>query len=109
MKKYTLFLLAIILLTGCSAGGTQFFTGKAEAERYIFYESIGGYYLPVSDFLYVDLIVPLDHTNPNDGRKTKVVFSVLPASGMHKGIFVVATGGPGNSALQGNCPGGRRS
>jgi pimeloyl-ACP methyl ester carboxylesterase len=100
MKKYTLFLLAaVILLTGCSAGKLEFFTGKAEAERYLFFESIGGYYLPDSDFIYFDLIVPLDHTNPDDGRKTKVVFGVLPASGSYKGMFAVATGGPGTSGL----------
>ena len=100
MKKYTLFLLAgIILLTGCRVGELEYFTGKAERERHTFIESIGGYYLPDSDFIYVDLIVPLDHTNPDDGRKTKVVFGVLPASGTHKGMFVVATGGPGTSGL----------
>jgi len=62
-------------------------------------ESLGGYPCPNSDFTCLDVAVPLDHTNPQDGRTATVVFGVLPASGERQGMFVVATGGPGTSGL----------
>ncbi len=62
-------------------------------------EELGGYPCPDSDFTCVDVTVPLDHANPQDGRTTTVVFGVLPASGERKGAFVVVTGGPGTSGL----------
>ena len=43
--------------------------------------------------------VPLDHFNPDDLRTLPVVFGVLPASGVRKGMFVTATGGPGTSGV----------
>lgn len=62
-------------------------------------EELGGYPCPDSDFTCVEVSVPMDHTNPGDGRTVKVVFGVLPASGERKGTFVVVTGGPGTSGL----------
>ncbi len=100
MKKYTIYLLAvIILLTGCGTGEINTIPRMTATDRHIFYESLGGYFVPDSDFIYIDLIVPLDHNNPYNDQKTKVVFGVLPASGAHKGMFIVATGGPGTSGL----------
>jgi len=62
-------------------------------------DSLGAYPCPDSDFTCVDVTVPLDHTNVQDGRTAIVVFGMLPASGERKGLFVVATGGPGTSGL----------
>ncbi|MCC7130127.1 MAG: alpha/beta fold hydrolase [Anaerolineae bacterium] len=62
-------------------------------------ESLDGYPCPDSDFTCVDVAVPLDHDNPQDGRATTVVFGVLPASGARQGTLVVVTGGPGTSGL----------
>ncbi len=102
MKKYVLFLLmAICLFAGCrcTAFPFPFFDPQAQSESYELLQSMGGYYLPDSDFIYIDLVVPLDHTNPDNGHTTDVVFAVLPASGDRVGMFVVATGGPGSSGL----------
>jgi len=52
-----------------------------------------------SAFICVTIDVPLDHFNPGDTRTLPVVFAVLPASGVHKGMFVTATGGPGTSGV----------
>jgi len=62
-------------------------------------ERLGGYPCPESDFTCLDVIVPLDHFGAQDGRTTKVVFGVLPATGERKGMFVTAIGGPGGSGL----------
>ena len=43
--------------------------------------------------------MPLDHFNPADTRTIPVTFAVLPASGKRKGMFVVATGGPGTAGV----------
>jgi pimeloyl-ACP methyl ester carboxylesterase len=88
MKRLALLLLGLLLLTGCHSSETA-----------ATLKSLGGYHLPDSDFTYVDVMVPLDHTNPDDERMTKVVFGVLPASGTRKGMLVIATGGPGGSGL----------
>ncbi len=52
-----------------------------------------------SYFTCVTIEVPLDHFNPADTRTIPVVFAVLPASGVRKGMFVTATGGPGSSGV----------
>jgi pimeloyl-ACP methyl ester carboxylesterase len=62
-------------------------------------EVLGGYPCPDSEFTCVNITVPLDHANPQDGRTTQVVFAVLPASGERKGMLVVANGGPGVSGV----------
>lgn len=61
-------------------------------------EQLGGEPCPGSDFTCVTIEVPLDHVHP-DGRTLKVTFGVLPAAGERKGMFVIATGGPGTSGL----------
>jgi pimeloyl-ACP methyl ester carboxylesterase len=52
-----------------------------------------------SFFTCITIEVPLDHFNLDDTRTIPVVFAVLPASGERKGMFVVATGGPGTSGV----------
>ncbi len=104
MKKYVLLLsllLLIYLFSGCQPTTYPFppFDTQTQSEKFEFLESMGGYYLPDSDFIYIDLVVPLDHTNPDNGHTTEVVFAVLPASGNRVGMFVVANGGPGMSGL----------
>lgn len=61
-------------------------------------ERLGGEPCPDSEFTCVTLAVPYDHFNPSGGT-LDVVFGVLPASGVRKGMLVVATGGPGASGL----------
>ena len=104
MKRITLpifrlslfLLLGLFLLSGCHTS-ELFSFGPADSPA--LFKSMGGYHLPDSDFTYVEITVPLDHTNPADERLTTVVFGVLPASGKRKGMLVVATGGPGGSGL----------
>ena len=63
-------------------------------------EDLGGY--PCFDgsaFTCVTINVPLNHFNPADSRTLDVTFAVLPASGVRKGMFVTATGGPGYSGV----------
>jgi pimeloyl-ACP methyl ester carboxylesterase len=52
-----------------------------------------------SSFTCVTIEVPLNHFDPADTRTIPVVFAVLPASGVRKGMFVTATGGPGSSGV----------
>lgn len=52
-----------------------------------------------SIFTCVTINVPLDHFNPADTRTIPVTFAVHPAAGTRKGMFVVATGGPGTSGV----------
>ncbi|HLF24830.1 MAG TPA: alpha/beta hydrolase [Anaerolineae bacterium] len=61
--------------------------------------SLKEYPCPDSDFTCVTLTVPLDHFDPDNPETIDVVFAMLPASGERKGLFVVATGGPGASGL----------
>ncbi len=61
-------------------------------------ERLGGEPCPDSEFTCVTLAVPYDHFNPSGGT-LDVVFGVLPASGVRKGMLVVATGGPGTAGL----------
>ena len=63
-------------------------------------EDLGGYpCYEGSLFTCVTFDVPLDHFNVDDPRTIPVTFAVLPASGERKGMFVVATGGPGYSGV----------
>jgi pimeloyl-ACP methyl ester carboxylesterase len=89
--------LTSILLSACLPGmATQ---SQPQPDTTALLESMGGYPCPDSNFTCVDLTVPLDHVHPEDGRTTKVVFGVLPATGERKGIFVTVTGGPGTAGL----------
>ncbi len=62
-------------------------------------EELGGYPCEDSEFTCVKLSAPLDHFNPKPDEVVDVVFAVLPATGMSKGMFVTAIGGPGGSGL----------
>jgi pimeloyl-ACP methyl ester carboxylesterase len=63
-------------------------------------ERLGGEPCPGgSAFTCVTLTVPLDHFDPADERTVDVAFSILPATGQRKGMFVTAVGGPGASGL----------
>ncbi|MDZ4131861.1 MAG: alpha/beta fold hydrolase [Dethiobacteria bacterium] len=98
----TLLLPGLFLLSGCHTSepfNLRPADSPAAHETPALLKAMGGYHLPDSDFTYVDIMVPLDHTNPADERLTKVVFGVLPASGVRKGMLVIATGGPGSSGL----------
>jgi pimeloyl-ACP methyl ester carboxylesterase len=54
-----------------------------------------------SAFTCITLDVPRDHLSPGDGPRLGVTFAVLPAARpeLRKGVFVVATGGPGSSGV----------
>ena len=63
-------------------------------------DMLGGYPCPDdSYFTCVTIEVPLDHFNPADTRTIPATFAVLPATGNRRGMFVVATGGPGTSGV----------
>ena len=61
---------------------------------------LGSTSCPASEFTCVTLDMPLNHdaSEPN-GPIVPVVFGVLPASGIRKGMLVIAVGGPGSSGL----------
>ncbi len=62
-------------------------------------DKLGGYPCPNSDFTCVKLTVPLDHFAKGSKQTIDVVFGVLAATGERKGMFIIATGGPGSSGL----------
>jgi len=64
-------------------------------------ERLGATPCPRSAFTCVTLDMPLDHDAPvtEDSATIPVMFGVLPASGLRKGMLVVAVGGPGSSGL----------
>src|SRR6185503_5834090 len=73
---------------------------KAQATTQDLLDTLGG--VPCFDwsiFTCVTIEVPLDHFNPADTRTIPVTFAVLPASGVRKGMFVTAVGGPGYSGV----------
>jgi pimeloyl-ACP methyl ester carboxylesterase len=62
---------------------------------------LGGFRCPGSRFTCITLTLPSDHfvaAGPVS-QTIDVVFAVLPASGIRKGMFVVAVGGPGSSGV----------
>ncbi len=85
------FLFAFALLL--SIVPSLYASGPTTRERL---ESLGGVPCPDgSAFTCITLTVPLDHFNPSDTRTLDVVFAVLPASSVRKGMFVTVVGGPG--------------
>lgn len=52
-------------------------------------------------FQCVDITVPLDHTNPDNGETIDISFAVIPAGNpeARRGMFVTVVGGPGYSGL----------
>ena len=96
-----LFLAILFLFSSLAAAPFPALSEKAQpATTAATLASLEGY--PCFDgsvFTCVTLEVPLDHFNPEDGRTISVTFAILPASGERKGMFVVATGGPGYSGI----------
>ena len=63
-------------------------------------EQLGGEPCPDgSAFTCVAVEMPLDHFDATDKRTIDVVFAVLPATGDRRGMFAVASGGPGDSGV----------
>jgi len=80
-------------------GATPFNPVTASASTANILNQLGGYPCPNSEFTCIKLTVPLDHFATDSKKTIDVVFGVLPANGERKGMFVIATGGPGTSGL----------
>ncbi len=89
-------LLAIIFAVPAPATATSPVARSTTAQ---ILKRLGGQPCPDSEFTCVTLKVPLDHFDSRNRRTIDVVFAVLPATGQRKGMFVVATGGPGVAGL----------
>jgi pimeloyl-ACP methyl ester carboxylesterase len=94
MNRIPVLLISLLLLSACLPAPIA-----TRPDTAALLESLGGYPCPDSDFTCVNVTVPLDHTHPDDGRTTQVVFGVLAATGERKGMFVTVTGGPGSAGL----------
>ncbi len=88
-------LCSMVLIVGVSLVGITY----AQTTTTDILTNLGSYPCPNSDFTCVKLTVLLDQFSPDDSRTIDVVFGVLPATGERKGMFVIATGGPGSSGL----------
>ncbi len=53
----------------------------------------------VSEFTCVAISQPLDHFDATNQKRMSVSFAVRPANKKSKGLYVVATGGPGSSGI----------
>lgn len=100
LNRARLVLLLIILLVIFIAPACRTSSGSGMEG---FLQEQGGF--PCFDwsaFTCVTLEVPLNHLTPDDGNTMEVTFAVLPAArpDLRKGIFVVATGGPGSSGIR---------
>ncbi len=62
-------------------------------------EALAGTSCPDSDFTCVTIEMPLDHFDDSEDRTIDVTFAILPATGVSKGAFVTATGGPGTAGI----------
>jgi len=98
----TMQLFLIVLLLFSSVAAAPLPKKKPVSKTVTMLNNLGGY--PCSDesyFTCVTLPMPLDHFNPDDTRTIDVTFAVLPAAvpNKRKGMFVVATGGPGTSGV----------
>jgi len=102
MSRFThLFLVILFLFSSIAAAPSPNAVQiSAESTTKATLEDLGGYpCYEGSLFTCVTFDVPLDHFNSDDARTISVTFAVLPASGERKGMFVVATGGPGYSGV----------
>jgi pimeloyl-ACP methyl ester carboxylesterase len=100
--KLSLFMhyLFVIVLLFSSVAAAPFSKSNKPKSTQDLLDSLGG--VPCFDwsiFTCVTLQMPLDHFNPADNRTIPVTFAVLPASGVRKGMFVTAVGGPGYSGV----------
>jgi len=99
--RFPLFVRAafIMVLLFSSVASTPYQPTERTAMEHVL-DDLGGYEcFEGSAFTCVTIDVPLDHFNAQDPRTIAVTFAVLPASGERKGMFVVATGGPGYSGV----------
>lgn len=105
LNSYFPRLLLILIIFVTSFAGTALPTTVStapttRASTVSILKKLGGQPCPNdSSFTCVTINVPLDHFNPADTRTIPVTFAVLPAAGTRKGMFVVATGGPGTSGI----------
>jgi pimeloyl-ACP methyl ester carboxylesterase len=89
--------IIVLLFTSIAAGPLP---SPIKQDTEILLQTLGGFQcFEDSIFTCVTIDVPLDHFNPSDTRTISVTFAVLPASGVRKGMFVTATGGPGYSGI----------
>ena len=88
----------IVLLVTSIAAAPIHLPSKESTKRLL--QRLGGFKcFKDSIFTCVTVDVRLDHFNPSDTRTIPVTFAVHPATGVRKGIFVTATGGPGYSGI----------
>lgn len=100
LHLFFLFVIFVTSFAGTSQPVSASVIPSARPSTEKILEQLGGYPCPnESYFTCVTIDVPLDHFNPSDTRKLAVTFAVLPASGNRKGMFVVATGGPGTAGV----------
>src|SRR5215212_7530832 len=98
MRKIVIAIISVsgvLLILGMSIASAV----HAQATTQDILDKLGGYPCPNTDFTCVKLTVPLDHFAKDDKQTIDVVFGMLPATGERKGMFVIATGGPGSSGL----------
>jgi pimeloyl-ACP methyl ester carboxylesterase len=103
-KALTVRFLFVFILFASSFAGTSLPNPAAKplarTSTVKILKQLGGVPCPNdSIFTCVTVNVPLDHFNPQDTRTIAVTFAVHPASGTRKGMFVVATGGPGTAGV----------
>jgi pimeloyl-ACP methyl ester carboxylesterase len=90
------FIIVLLITSIAAAPLPSFERGSTET----FLQDHGGFQcFEDSIFTCITVNVPLDHFNASDTREIPVTFAVLPASGIRKGMFVTATGGPGYSGI----------
>ena len=88
----------IVLLVTSIASAPIHLPAKESTKRLL--QRLGGFKcFKDSIFTCITMDVRLDHFNPSDTRTIPVTFAVHPATGVRKGIFVTATGGPGYSGI----------
>lgn len=95
-----LFILTAIFFSSIAAAPLSPSAVPTKTDTQQILDDLGG--VPCFEWSYftcVTIDVPLNHFDPTDTRTIPVVFAVLPASGERKGMFVVATGGPGTSGV----------
>ena len=100
LRFFFILVLFLSSFAGAPLPNTNVPAPNARTSTEIILEQLGGIPCPNdSSFTCVTIEVPLDHFNPLDKRTIPVTFAVLPASGVRKGMFVVATGGPGTAGI----------
>ena len=103
IRRFALAVAVALVLSGMHALPAGSATDRPSTAEIL--ERLGGEACPDgSAFTCVTLTMPLDHFDPTDTRTIDVVFAVLPAGGVRRGMFAVASGGPGISGIMGADP-----